>query len=44
MTGITVKAVSGMTVLSIQGQLQLSFPIFYVMLVCMVATVLFQAS
>ncbi|XP_072555468.1 NIPA-like protein 3 [Paramormyrops kingsleyae] len=43
-TAITVKAVSGMTVLSVQGQLQLSFPIFYVMLVCMVATVLFQAS
>uniref|UniRef100_A0A3B3S5T5 NIPA like domain containing 3 n=1 Tax=Paramormyrops kingsleyae TaxID=1676925 RepID=A0A3B3S5T5_9TELE len=42
-TAITVKAVSGMTVLSVQGQLQLSFPIFYVMLVCMVATVLFQA-
>ncbi|KAI4897037.1 hypothetical protein NFI96_014394 [Prochilodus magdalenae] len=43
-TVITVKAVSGMVVLSIQGSLQLSYPIFYVMFVCMVATVVFQAS
>uniref|UniRef100_A0A8C9THM3 NIPA like domain containing 3 n=1 Tax=Scleropages formosus TaxID=113540 RepID=A0A8C9THM3_SCLFO len=43
-TAITVKAVSGMAVLSVQGNLQLTYPIFYVMLVCMVATVVFQAS
>lgn len=43
-TVITVKAVSGMIVLSILGPLQLSYPIFYVMFVCMVATVVFQAS
>lgn len=43
-TVITVKAVSGMIVLSILGPLQLSYPIFYVMFVCMVASVVFQAS
>ncbi|KAG7328586.1 hypothetical protein KOW79_008530 [Hemibagrus wyckioides] len=43
-TVITVKAVAGMVVLSIQGSLQLSYPIFYVMFVCMVATIVFQAS
>uniref|UniRef100_A0A672N207 NIPA like domain containing 3 n=1 Tax=Sinocyclocheilus grahami TaxID=75366 RepID=A0A672N207_SINGR len=43
-TVITVKAVSGMIVLSILGPLQLSYPIFYVMFVCMVATIVFQAS
>ncbi|XP_056623682.1 NIPA-like protein 3 [Triplophysa dalaica] len=43
-TVITVKAVSGMIVLSVRGPLQLSYPIFYVMFVCMVATVFFQAS
>ncbi|KAL4624160.1 NIPA-like protein 3 [Arapaima gigas] len=43
-TAITVKAVSGMAVLSIQGNMQLTYPIFYVMFVCMVATVVFQAS
>ncbi|KAG5285267.1 hypothetical protein AALO_G00001400 [Alosa alosa] len=42
-TVITVKAVAGMMVLSIQGSMQLGYPIFYVMLVCMVATVNFQA-
>ncbi|XP_050010685.1 NIPA-like protein 3 isoform X2 [Alexandromys fortis] len=31
MTVVTVKAVSGMLVLSIQGNLQLDYPIFYVM-------------
>ncbi|CAO2589512.1 NIPA-like protein 3 [Lemmus lemmus] len=44
MTVVTVKAVSGMLVLSIQGNLQLDYPIFYVMFVCMVATFLSQAS
>ncbi|KAG7465984.1 hypothetical protein MATL_G00160020 [Megalops atlanticus] len=43
-TVITVKAVSGMVILSIQGNVQLSYPIFYVMFVCMVATVVFQAT
>ncbi|XP_030642272.1 NIPA-like protein 3 [Chanos chanos] len=43
-TVITVKAVSGMIVLSVNGPLQLSYPIFYVMFVCMAATVVFQAT
>ncbi|XP_074516005.1 NIPA-like protein 3 isoform X2 [Sebastes fasciatus] len=42
-TVITVKAVSGMLVLSIEGSMQLDYPIFSVMLVCMVASVVFQA-
>ncbi|KAG7250474.1 hypothetical protein CRUP_014698 [Coryphaenoides rupestris] len=42
-TVITVKAVSGMLVLTIQGNMQLTYPIFYVMFVCMVASVTFQA-
>lgn len=44
MTVVTVKAVAGMLVLSIQGNLQLDYPIFYVMFVCMVATAIYQAS
>ncbi|OXB77760.1 UNVERIFIED_CONTAM: hypothetical protein H355_000515 [Colinus virginianus] len=44
MTVVTVKAVAGMIVVSIQGNLQLSYPIFYVMLVCMIATTIFQAT
>ncbi|CAH7438164.1 NIPA-like protein 3 isoform X1 [Phodopus roborovskii] len=44
MTVVTVKAVSGMLVLSIQGNLQLDYPIFYVMFVCMVATAIYQAT
>ncbi|KAJ8287443.1 hypothetical protein COCON_G00001020 [Conger conger] len=43
-TAITVKAVSGMVLLSMLGNLQLSYPIFYVMFVSMVATVVFQAT
>ncbi|KAJ7989249.1 hypothetical protein DPEC_G00317530 [Dallia pectoralis] len=43
-TVITVKAVSGMLVLTIQGNIQLQYPIFYVMFICMVATVVFQAT
>ncbi|KAM3871210.1 NIPA-like protein 3 [Diretmus argenteus] len=43
-TVITVKAVSGMLVLSMEGTMQLGYPIFYVMFVSMVATVIFQAS
>ncbi|KAK7903860.1 hypothetical protein WMY93_016467 [Mugilogobius chulae] len=34
-TVITVKAVSAMLVLTIEGSMQLEYPIFYVMLVCM---------
>ncbi|ERE82307.1 NIPA-like protein 3 [Cricetulus griseus] len=44
MTVVTVKAVSGMLVLSIQGNLQLDYPIFYVMFVCMVASAIYQAT
>ncbi|MBN3306363.1 NPAL3 protein, partial [Amia calva] len=43
-TVITVKAVSGMIVLSVMGNLQLNYPIFYIMFVCMVATAFFQAT
>ncbi|KAM7138562.1 NIPA-like protein 3 isoform 2-T3 [Macrochelys suwanniensis] len=43
MTVVTVKAIAGMIVVSIQGSLQLGYPIFYIMLVCMVATAVFQA-
>ncbi|KAI3367639.1 hypothetical protein L3Q82_026485 [Scortum barcoo] len=42
-TAITVKAVSGMLVLTIEGTMQLNYPIFSVMFVCMVASVVFQA-
>ncbi|MBN3312687.1 NPAL3 protein, partial [Atractosteus spatula] len=44
MTVITVKAVSGMIVLTAQGNMQLNYPIFYVMFVCMVTTAVFQAT
>ncbi|XP_028675522.2 NIPA-like protein 3 [Erpetoichthys calabaricus] len=44
MTVVTVKAVSGMIVLTIQGSMQLTYPIFYIMFVCMVATAVFQAT
>ncbi|XP_062996783.1 NIPA-like protein 3 isoform X2 [Elgaria multicarinata webbii] len=44
MTVITVKAVAGMIVVSIRGNLQLGYPIFYIMVVCMVATAAFQAT
>ncbi|XP_072313764.1 NIPA-like protein 3 [Eucyclogobius newberryi] len=42
-TVITVKAVSSLLVLTIEGSLQLLYPIFYVMFVCMVASAVFQA-
>ncbi|KAF3701118.1 NIPA-like protein 3 [Channa argus] len=42
-TGISVKAVSGMLVLTAEGIMQLYYPIFSVMFVCMVASVVFQA-
>ncbi|XP_064408343.1 NIPA-like protein 3 [Latimeria chalumnae] len=44
LTAVTVKAVSGMIVLSVQGSLQLGYPIFYIMFVCMVASAVFQAT
>uniref|UniRef100_A0A8C5S4D7 NIPA like domain containing 3 n=1 Tax=Laticauda laticaudata TaxID=8630 RepID=A0A8C5S4D7_LATLA len=44
MTVITVKAVAGMIVVSIRGNMQLGYPIFYIMAVCMVATTAFQAE
>uniref|UniRef100_UPI00398E98EF NIPA-like protein 3 isoform X2 n=1 Tax=Pristiophorus japonicus TaxID=55135 RepID=UPI00398E98EF len=43
-TVVAAKGVSGMIVLSIQGNLQLVYPIFYVMFVCMVATAVYQAA
>uniref|UniRef100_A0A8C6WME8 NIPA like domain containing 3 n=1 Tax=Neogobius melanostomus TaxID=47308 RepID=A0A8C6WME8_9GOBI len=42
-TGITVKAVSAMLVLTIEGSMQLKYPIFYAMFVCMCTSVVFQA-
>lgn len=42
-TVITVKAVSAMLVLTIEGSMQLEYPIFYVMFVCMCTAVVFQA-
>ncbi|NWI51890.1 NPAL3 protein, partial [Calyptomena viridis] len=44
MTVVTGKAVAGMVLVSLQGQLQLDSPIFYIMLVCMVATAIYQAT
>lgn len=44
MTVVTVKAVAGMILVSIQGTLQLDSPIFYIMLVCMIATAIYQAT
>ncbi|KAJ8013409.1 hypothetical protein DPEC_G00052970 [Dallia pectoralis] len=42
LTVISVKAVSGMITESINGELQLTYPIFYVMVVVMVASCAFQ--
>ncbi|KAL6108691.1 nipal2 [Pungitius sinensis] len=42
LTVISVKAVSGMITESIKGQLQFIYPIFYVMLVIMIASCAFQ--
>lgn len=42
LTVISVKAVSGMITESVKGHLQLIYPIFYVMLVVMVASCAFQ--
>ncbi|XP_020775274.1 NIPA-like protein 3 [Boleophthalmus pectinirostris] len=43
-TMITVKAVSAMLVLTIEKSMQLEYPIFYVMFVCMCSSVIFQAK
>ncbi|GCC19400.1 hypothetical protein chiPu_0018356 [Chiloscyllium punctatum] len=42
-TVVAAKGVSGMIILSIQGNVQLVYPIFYVMLVCMIAAAIYQA-
>ncbi|KAF7641353.1 hypothetical protein LDENG_00283770, partial [Lucifuga dentata] len=42
LTVISVKAVSGMISESVKGSLQLVYPIFYVMLIVMVASCTFQ--
>ncbi|XP_064410493.1 NIPA-like protein 2 [Latimeria chalumnae] len=44
LTVISVKAVSGMINLSAKGKMQLQHPIFYVMLVIMIATCCFQVK
>nr|XP_061798869.1 NIPA-like protein 3 [Nerophis lumbriciformis] len=43
-TVISVKAVSHMLILTLEGSMQLDYPIFSVMFVCMVSSVIFQAS
>ncbi|XP_073521907.1 NIPA-like protein 3 isoform X1 [Phyllobates terribilis] len=43
-TVITVKALAGMIIVSIQDTMQLGYPIFYIMIVCMVATAIAQGS
>ncbi|XP_068125083.1 NIPA-like protein 3 isoform X2 [Hyperolius riggenbachi] len=43
-TMISVKALAGMIMVSIQETMQLGYPILYIMLVCMVATSVAQAS
>uniref|UniRef100_A0A6I8NB59 NIPA like domain containing 2 n=1 Tax=Ornithorhynchus anatinus TaxID=9258 RepID=A0A6I8NB59_ORNAN len=44
MTVISVKAVSGMIAFSVIKQIQLTYPIFYVMLIIMVASCVFQVK
>ncbi|NP_001089717.1 uncharacterized protein LOC734780 [Xenopus laevis] len=44
MAVISVKAVSGMLVLTFKGSMQLTYPIFYVMFVVMVASCIFQVK
>ncbi|XP_075051477.1 NIPA-like protein 3 isoform X2 [Mixophyes fleayi] len=43
-TVVTVKALAGMIIVSIHGNIQLGYPIFYIMFVCMVATAVAQGS
>ncbi|GCB77478.1 hypothetical protein scyTo_0017606, partial [Scyliorhinus torazame] len=44
LTVISVKAVSGMITSSIKGQLQFQYPIFYLMIVIMIASCIFQVQ
>uniref|UniRef100_UPI00398EE03B NIPA-like protein 2 n=1 Tax=Pristiophorus japonicus TaxID=55135 RepID=UPI00398EE03B len=44
LTVISVKAVSGMVASSIKGELQILYPIFYVMLLVMIASCIFQVQ
>ncbi|XP_043921572.1 NIPA-like protein 2 [Protopterus annectens] len=44
MTVISVKAVSGMITVSVKGNMQLQYPIFYVMLIIMIASCAFQVK
>ncbi|XP_067830973.1 NIPA-like protein 2 [Heptranchias perlo] len=44
MTVISVKAVSGMVTSSIKGQLQFQYPVFYVMLLIMISSCIFQVQ
>ncbi|XP_078071777.1 NIPA-like protein 2 [Mustelus asterias] len=44
LTVISVKAVSGMITSSMKGQLQFQYPVFYVMVVIMVASCIFQVQ
>lgn len=44
LTVISVKAVSGMITLSVTGKMQLTYAIFYIMLVIMVASCVFQVK
>ncbi|KAM4794689.1 NIPA-like protein 3 [Rhinophrynus dorsalis] len=43
-TVVAVKALAGMIIVSIRDTVQLGYPIFYIMFVCMVATAVAQAS
>lgn len=43
-TVITVKAVASMLLLTVEGNMQLDYPIFTIMFVCMVASVVFQGK
>ncbi|XP_072902372.1 NIPA-like protein 2 isoform X2 [Hemitrygon akajei] len=44
LTVISVKAVAGMVTTSIEGQLQLQYPIFYIMIVIMITSCIFQVQ
>ncbi|KAH0617540.1 hypothetical protein JD844_015900 [Phrynosoma platyrhinos] len=44
MTIISVKAVAAMITLSVEGNMQLTYPIFYLMLILMVLTCVFQVK
>ncbi|XP_007488214.1 NIPA-like protein 2 isoform X2 [Monodelphis domestica] len=44
MTVISVKAVSSMIILSVKGEMQLTYPIFYIMFIIMIASCIFQVK